>query len=247
MTDLLQKLLPLVNDLDKADLVGAHNGRIAAQKAYQAKPGRATADDLEAARSLFEGTLERLGRQYLPGQMPKPVDAGGHFANRTEAFSWYTSEGGQLQKRAFYDKVPRIDARRVSRLAVSEMLRKERITAAAPVDLSERIEQANLRRAEAEANIKARQDEREAREMDAQWVRRENADEEICVWTARLRDATAYHIGRQLLAIIHACGGQAGRLSEVQALVDEALAAACNEIAHADEVTVEIEDLEATA
>ena len=82
------------------------------------------------------------------------------------------------------------------------------------------------------------------RELDRRWILRESAEEETCVWVSRLRDAVTYHLGKNLPAIIHACGGQISRLSEVQAIVDAALADACNEIANAEELTVLIEDIE---
>lgn len=162
-----------------------------------------------------------------------------HFKDKAQAFVWYVEQGGQRQKSSFYAVVP-ADGRMVSRLAVSELLRKERRAPDAAGSFSSRREEADTLKAEAESRMKVRQDEDEARKFDRRWVLREDAEAETCVWVSRLRDAAAYHVGRQLLAMIHACGGQAERLAEVQSIVDGALAAAANEIAESEELTVVI-------
>ena len=159
-----------------------------------------------------------------------------------DAFVWYVTEGGQREKTSFYAKVPRSGgSKRISRFAVSEMLRKERKVSTSGADLSDRREKAETDKAEADARISRAKADAVERELDAAWVRREEAEEETCVWVSRLRDAVTYHLGKNLLAIIHASGGQAGRLAEVQTMIDAVLASACNEIAESSEITVEIE------
>jgi len=164
------------------------------------------------------------------------------FASITDAWQWYESNGGQRKKASFFDIVPRIGTRKVSRYHVSEMLRKEGETVA-PVEneFLRRKEKAEVKKAEADAERSHMQAEQMRRELDASWIERDKADEITCVWVSRLRDATSYHLGRALLALIHAAGGNPARLAEVQAIVDEALATACNEIAASEEITVEIE------
>jgi hypothetical protein len=171
------------------------------------------------------------------------TDADLYFPSKGHAFNWYVEQGGFKQKSAFYQAIP-ADGKRVSRLVVSEFLRKERHKAPAVVDLASRREDADTRKAEADAAKAEMQAEEMRRQLDSKWIEREQSDEETCVWVSRLRDASAYHLGRELLAIIHACGGNPARLAEVQAIVDAALAAAANEIANADEITVTIEDLD---
>lgn len=161
-----------------------------------------------------------------------------HFKDKASAFAWYVEQCGQRAKSSFYANIPS-EGRRVSRFAVSEMLRKERSDSGSSTDRASRKEEADIRKAEAEARIKERQDEREAREMAAEWVLREQSEKESCLWTARLRDAAAYHLSKAGPAIIHTCGASPARLAEVQALIEGALAAACNEIASSGEITAE--------
>ena len=242
MTDRFAQLHETVTDpVDKGALAIARNGRIKAMEAYRDKPGKASRDDLDACQEHYAATVARLWRQYHPAEAKD--DGGAWFRDKAAAFTWYAEQGGGRQKSSFYATVP-ADGKKVSRLAVSELLRKERATAPAAVDLTARREEADTRKAEADAEKAQMQAEEMRRTQDAKWVLRERADEEICVWVSRLRDAVAYHLGRAQLAVIHACGGQPARLAEVQALIDEALAAASNEIANAEEITVEIEDVE---
>lgn len=171
------------------------------------------------------------------------------FKNKTEAHCFYEKSGGVLKYSAFTRQALVESGRKVSRLSVMDLLHSEKQTIPAEdcvkrLDLSARREDADTRKAEADAAKAEMQAEEMRRAQDARWVLREAAEEETCVWVSRLRDAVAYHIGKNQLAIIHACGGNPGRLSEVQSIIDAALANACNEIANSAEVTVEIEDLE---
>lgn len=243
MSDRFRQLLEKADELDKPDLVAAHNGRIDSLKAFTAKPGKVTCEDKDKCQENYDGTVERLWRKYFPGQAAASGEDGDHFRNIAAAFAWYKAEGGEREQTSFYKNVPK-NGKSVLRFAVSEMLRKERVKAPSVVDLSARKEDADTRKAVADAEKAEMQAEEMKRQLDARWMPRDRAEEETCVWVGRLRDATAYHLGKNLLAIIHACGGQAARLAEVQSIIDAALAAAANEIANSEEITVEIEDLD---
>jgi len=243
MFERVKKLHDALTGADKAELGLLHNAYIEWTHTFGREKTAANRKEWSAARDALSQAVDRLWPQAFPHDAAKAV--GPVFKDKAAAFSWYTENGGQRQKSSFYTSVP-ADGKKVSRLAVSEMLRKERPASSSGVDLTARKELADTLKAEAEARIKERQDEREARELDRDWIRRENAEEEICVWTSRLRDAVAYHLGKILTAIIHAAGGHPGRLAEVQSIIDSALAAAANEIADNGEITVTIEALEDT-
>ena len=235
-----------LSELEKADLYICHQGVVDASNRAKKDNTVANRREYRLAQEELEEAVRRFWPRHFPGEpLPAPQTADGDdggiwFRTKAAAFAWYADEGGQRQKSSFYAVVP-CDGKRVSRLAVSEMLRKERGKSYQVTDLSARKEEADVRRAEAEARIKERQDEEERRATDARWVLRDTADEDCCVWASRLRDATAYHLDKNLPAIIHACGGHPDRLAEVQAIVDTALAAAANEIANSGEITVDIE------
>lgn len=242
MGDRYQQILERADSTDKVEISYAHNARIESLKEFAAKPGKATREDKDSCQDNYDATVERLWAKYFPEKASAGEECD-HFRNVAAAFAWYKAEGGEREQTSFYKNVPK-KGKSVSRFAVSEMLRKERVKAPAVVDLSARKEEADTRKAVADAEKAEMQAEEMKRQLDARWVPRDRAEEEVCVWVGRLRDATAYHLGKNLLAIIHACAGQAARLAEVQAIVDAVMATAANEIANAEEITVEIEDLD---
>lgn len=242
MTDRFQKLREIASEHDKAELTVANDGFDLARKNYTAKPGKITREDLDAARGFFEETIDRLWLKHFPSEI-KNDDSESWFKNKTDAWNWYSDNSGELQKSRFFAKV-KTDRKRVSRFSVSEMIRKERQTSPVAVEYSSRKDAADLLKAESDANIKARQDERERREFDKEWLLKDKADEITCVWTARLRDSYSHHIEDSIPAIIHVLGGDHKRISEVKYIIDGALLRAENEIANSPEITVTIEDIE---
>jgi hypothetical protein len=245
MTDRFAALLEKADDNDKAELSLAHNARIKAMRAFQESPGKATRDDKDACQQNYDDTLDRLWGKYHPEQNSAADNGNAWFRDKKAAYTWYADNGGTLTYSGFTRQEMTTNGRRVLRSDIDRMLIAElRRRTPAPRPDEEYIDtardEARLMAAKADREEMRRDEER--RQLDSAWVPRENADEEICVWTGRLRDATAYHLGKALLAIIHACGGQPARLAEVQALVDDALATACNEIANTAEITAEIED-----
>lgn len=249
VADLFEKLLQAASTSDQAEIKLVHNGRVEAMRAYQKSPGKQAKLDLDAARELYEETVERLTVKYFPEEVPAPE--GERFANRKQAFDWLAAQGYAVSRGKFYQDCdagfpPVHRDKSVSRFQVLQYgqqldVKGRSWNGAGPADMAARREKAEVDKVEAEARMKVRQDEDEARKFDRRWLLREEAEAETCVWVSRLRDAVAYHLGRNLLAMIHACGGQAERLAEVQAIVDGALAAAANEIAESGELTVTID------
>ena len=247
MMDISALLELITNATDKAELTCAVNAHVQAMSAVNKGGGKSAIEDLNAARALRDETAERLAGRYAPRLAPQvKAAAGERFKDRKQAWDWLRSEGYTVSKDKFYGDCangkPRVHPDRgVSRYEVMEYANSLRGSQVISPNSGDRRENADTRKAEAEAEIKERQNERERRELDADWMRREEAEEVTCVWVSRLRDATAYHVGKQLLAIIHGCGGNPARLSEAQSILDAALAAAANEISQSGAITVEIE------
>ena len=68
-----------------------------------------------------------------------------------------------------------------------------------------------------------------------------------------ITDLTGYHrnslihrITSALPVLIHAAGGDHARLPDVQAVIDQAIADGCNDVANSAEVDIEIHDEETT-
>jgi hypothetical protein len=209
--------------------------------------GKSAIDDLNAARQLRDDTAERLAGRYAPHLVAtvKPA-AGERFKDRKQAWDWLRSEGYIVSKDKFYGDCangkPRVHPDRgVSRFEVMEYAHSLRGALVSPPKNTEERDDADTRKAIADADKAEIQRDAMQRELDAAWIRREEAEEETCVWVSRLRDAVTYHLGKSLLNLIYASGGQADRRAEVQNILDAALASACNEIAESSEITVEIE------
>lgn len=75
-------------------------------------------------------------------------------------------------------------------------------------------------------------------------ISRADADAQTCAWASLTRDAIANRTSRALPAIIHATGGQIAALAEAQALLDQAIDQACNDIAESGPVDVVLEPID---
>lgn len=242
--DTLQQLLERANPGDKTDLTVAYNAKVTALRAYQDNPGDASRRDLTACRAEYDDTIERLQAKYL-GKNAADVA----FKNRKQALEWLWDQGMSVSQDKFYrdckkDHLLRPD-KTVSKFDIANYLRRhEGQYSGRPssADYDERRAVAELEKMEADRDKARHQADELQRQIDRKWMLREDAEQEVCIWTARLRDAVTYHLSRQLLAIIHAAGGDAQRRAEVQSIIDGVLASACNEIAESEEITVLIGD-----
>jgi hypothetical protein len=244
----IQQLHAAARGQDKAELTVLHNAVLTGMNAYAERGEAGRLKDWQAAKNALADAVDRLWVKYFPGESGRSGGDESWFRDKRVAHEWYVTQGGILTYSGFTRQAFTVDGRKVSRMSVQKLLLDERgkkyTAESTNTDLSARREDADTRKAEADAAKAEMQAEEMRRAQDARWVLREVAEEETCVWVSRLRDAVAYHIGKNQLAIIHACGGNPARLSEVQSIIDAALANACNEIANSAEVTVEIEDLE---
>jgi hypothetical protein len=203
---------------------------------------------MAAAKAVYAEIVASLWAKYHPEEVP--AAEGERFKNRKQAFDWLQAQGYKISRGKFYNDCeagyPGVHRDgTVSRYQVLQYAQQQDVTRrASATDLDDRRIEADTRKAEADAQKAEMQAEEMRRQQDKLWIQRDRAEEITCVWVSRLRDAVAYHLDKGLLAIIHGCGGKPERQSEVKAIIDSAMASACNEIANAEELTVEIEDLE---
>ena len=166
-----------------------------------------------------------------------------YFKDKKTAFAWYGENGGQRQVSSFYTNI-QSEGRKVRRLDVSEMLRKERPQLPRESDLSSQREEADTRKAVAAADREEMRRDNEQRELDKKWILRENSDIEVCAWTGLLRDTIAFRLDKALFELIHVVGGNTDRLADAKAVLDKAITDACNDISQSDEVSIDIDELE---
>ncbi|RLD02521.1 MAG: hypothetical protein DRI32_08795, partial [Chloroflexi bacterium] len=116
------------------------------------------------------------------------------FKNRKQAFEWLQKRGFKLVERTFYNACdagfPAVAAdKTLSRFEVSEFLRqREAKYRKQPGGLSDVREDAETRKAVADAKKSEIQAQQMQRELDKKWISREESDLETCTWAALTRD-----------------------------------------------------------
>lgn len=246
----ITELQKLCTKDDAAELTVAYNGRIKAMQAYQQAPGKAAKEDLQAATELFNQVVARLMSKYLPDQAPAPE--GERFVNRKQAYDWLVAQGYKVSRGKFYNDCaagfPRIHRdKTISRFEVLQYAQQLDVSRRSDVDLTDlarQREDAETRKAIADAKKAEIQAAELQRQLDKKWMLREEAQLEACAWASLLRDSVAYRLGQAVPAIIHAAGGQLDHTADVQAVIDQAIIDACNDIASSGEVEVELVDEE---
>ena len=174
------------------------------------------------------------------------------FKNRKRAFEWLQQQGFKLVERSFYNAcdagLPAVAAdKTLSRFEVSEFLRQQEAKhRKQPGSLSGIREDAETRKAVADAKKAEIQAQQMQRELDKKWISREEADLETCTWSALTRDYITSRLERSVAALICAAGGDMTRTADVQAIIDQAVIDGCNDIANSGEVEVYLEDVEDT-
>lgn len=234
---------------DSAELALAYNGRTAAMRAYNDRPGKQTRDDYTAAREMLEEVSARLQGKYFPEDQPAPE--GERFANRKQALNWLQAQGYKVGQDKFYKDCkagfPQIHRdKTISRFQVLQYAQQLDVDRrSSPLtDLSAQREDAETRKAIADAQKAEIQAAQLQRELDKNWISRTDSDLEVCTWSALVRDSLAHRISQSLPALIHATGGQIERLADGQAIIDQAITDGCNDIANSGDVDIEIEDME---
>ena len=231
--DLFQRLLGVVEATDKAELQLAHNGRIAAMRAYNDKPGKQAKEDLDAARALYDETVERLGRTYFPEEAPAPE--GERFANRKQALNWLQAQGYKISQGKFYqDCAAGFPALHrdgsVSRYQVMQYGQQLDVETRGAAPASPDKEADDARKAKAEADIKEMQAEAMKREQDRDWLRKEEAWATLAAIVGTLRDSLRHHFHAGQGQLVHLAGGDVRRGPEVYEGCEEIMAKAFNEV-----------------
>jgi len=168
-----------------------------------------------------------------------------YFKDKKTAFQWYVDNGGCRKVSSFYSTVNSI-GRKVSRLTISEMLRRENLKTkpTSQSDQDDLRRDAETRKAVAAADREEMKRDEERRELDREWIKRADADMQVCAWAALTRDAIAHRLKKSTPALIHAAGGNIDMAAAVQAVIDQAITDGCNDIANSGEVEVDIEAID---
>jgi len=248
MTD-FKTIIAAADDQDKMDLTIAYNAKITAAKAYQERPGKATSEDRRAVDGDYDALLQKMAAKYFPEEQPAPE--GERFSNRKQALNWLNAQGYKVGQDKFYKDCkagfPNIHRdKTISRYQVLQYGQQLDMASrgSASTDGDYQLRDAEIRKAVADANKAEIQAAQLQRELDKEWIKREDSDLEVCTWTALLRDAINHRITQGLPTLIHAVGGHLDRVADGQEVIDQAVTDACNDISRSGEVDVDIDELE---
>ncbi len=246
MTD-FKTILAAADESDTMDLTIAYNAKITATKAYQERPGEATSKDRKAVEGDYSALLQKMVAKYFP--QDKPAPEGERFNDRLQAWNWLTAQGYKVSRGKFYNDCnagfPTVHRdKTISRYQVLQYGQQLDINrrGSTEVDRSGQHDEAVIRKAVADADKAEMQAAQMQRELDKEWIKRDEADLETCTWTALTRDGIVARFIKSLPSFIHAVGGDLDRLADGQAVFDQAVTDACNDISHSGEVEVDIED-----
>lgn len=247
--DKLKKLLEIVPGADKDELILVRDGRDATMLAFKNTPGKETKANLDAARELYEETIDRLWQACFPEEAPVPE--GERFKNRIQAHNWLQSQGYKISRGKFYNDCeagfPAVHkdgtVSRYQVLQYGQQLDVER-RSIAPVDLAAQREEAETRKAVADAKKAEIQAEDLQREQDAKWLHRDEAWAQMAALIGSLVDVIRHHNQVGHLHIIHLAGGDPSRAPEVLEALEEIRARAFNEVLAAGKIEAVFEEID---
>ena len=172
------------------------------------------------------------------------------FSNRKKAYLWLIEQGLKISERKFYNDCasgcPALGSdKTLSKFEVSQYLISQKKTyRPKKSEFSSIREEADTRKAIADAEKAEIQTGQLQRELDKKWILREDADLETCAWVSLLRDSITNRINQSLPTFIHSVGGYLDRLADGRAVMDQAITDACNDISNSGEVNIDIEEIE---
>lgn len=229
-----EKLEQCASGHDREDLELVRDGKASAMQAYKANPGKETKGDYDAARQMYDETLERLGRKYFPEEAP--ATEGERFRNRKQALDWLKAQGYKVSQGKFYkdceEGCPAIHKDgSVSRFQVLQYGQQLDLERRNPAAENQKADEAEIKRKIAEAEIAERKNEREKRQMDSEWLQRAEALGQIAAILGKLRSALRRRHSTGYQELIRKCNGDHTRGNEVQEYLEAMLRQAFNDVA----------------
>lgn len=160
------------------------------------------------------------------------MEASDSFNTIGDAFVWYVGEGGQRQKTSFYAAVPRTSgSKRISRFAVSEMLRKER-TQPSGVSRADEREEWEIRKLKADVEAK----ENANRKEDDLWMLKDEAIRRINTILIELDGSLRHHFFSRRDELILHCAGTSDRGPEFFEAIEDIISKSRNEVVRAGRI-----------
>lgn len=230
-----EKLMEHASASDREELQLVCDGKSAAMLAYKSKPGKETKADYDAARDLYQETLDRLTRDYFPEDVPAPE--GERFKNRVQALNWLQGQGYKVSQGKFYGDCkagfPAIHKDgTISRFQVLQYGQQLDIEKkGGKLADEQKADEADIRKRIAEAEMAERKNEREKRQLDADWLHRPEAVLQVAALMGKIRASLRRRFYTGYPEVIRKCNGDQSRGNEVYEYMDNLALQALNEVA----------------
>jgi hypothetical protein len=234
----IQRLHEVAEAGDKAELTVLHNAVIERMRAYQSGSTAANLKNWQAAKTALAETVVRLWPRYFPAE-PAEVTV---FAQQKDARQWLLKNGFKVSAGKFSG-----DCREGKCLTQRDKtIRLQDLKAYASslsVDLSRSESDSDLTRQKAVLEIRRleqqiEKSEIENRKDDRLWILRETATDHAAALIVQLRSSLRHHFGLKTPSVILASAGEPARAVEVEAALQETIAAAFNELASTREALI---------
>jgi hypothetical protein len=215
------------------------------------RKGTGTAKAFEEAEAALDRFMSRQAEEAAPAASGS---AGGEwFRNETEARNWLLATYGPdaVSVGKFNGDVKKgmikRDGKRLSKFDVAQYaltLKASAVVSAASqsfVDSKQKKEEADARRAVAEANMKEREDLDRSREFDEKWQLRREAEEHETALLKLVQNTFRQRVYLDHTHLLNAAGGKASHSPEFIIALGNFIDSVFNQVVAADEYDVEFD------
>ncbi len=228
---MLNKILAVADQTDQGELNLVLAARDSAMASYQAKPGKQTREDYEAARDMFAEALGRLTAKYFPTEAPAPE--GERFKNRIQAWNWLQAQSYKISRGKFFNdcKAGFPEVHRdgtVSRFQVMQYAQQQDVSRrSAPLDRTEERERLEIEK----LRLAVEKMEKENRKEDERWLLKEDAWAALAAVVGALHDSLRHYFHTGQGHLIYLASGDQTRGPELYEGAEELIGKAFNELA----------------
>jgi hypothetical protein len=215
------------------------------------RKGTGSAKAFEEADAALERFMER--KEAADNPVPAAGSAGDWFKNEAEARNWILSvygadavSAGKFNGDVKKGQIKR-DGKKLSKFDVAQyaMTLKSAVVASSAsqsfVDSKQKKEEADARRAVAEANMKERDDLDRAREFDQKWRLRREAEEHETALLKLVQNTFRQRVYLDHTDLLNAAGGKANHSPEFIIALSRFIDSVFNQVVAADEYDVEFD------
>ncbi|APG24092.1 hypothetical protein [Syntrophotalea acetylenica] len=240
----VQQLIQVAAQHDKIELGTLHNAVIQCMQEYRDASTAANKRNWDAAKSGLQECLDRLWPVYFPSEEAS-VDPE-RFDQQKAARDYLLNKGYKVSAGKFSTDWNNGKVR-VQR--DGSVRRADLLEYATTLDLDRKkianMEHLERRKAELEVQKleqQVKKSDLENRKEDARWVRKEDAEIQTATLVGLLQDSLNHHLSQHQAQLLHACGGDHGRVAEFAQALEDVVAGAFNELANGRQFDVDIEE-----